>query len=655
MQDLKNIKDSITKDILRSEALEQDILDKNAPGFTQTDINQKVELLAPAGNLTKLKIALQYGADAVYGGVSHFSLRNRAGKNFTYEDFREGITYAHSLSKKVYVTINGFPFNSQIESLKTHIAKMRDLSPDAFIVATPGVVRLAKSIAPNIPIHLSTQANVLNVLDAGVYYDMGVKRIVAAREVSLSDCENIKQVLPDLELEIFVHGSMCFAFSGRCLISALQHGRVPNRGSCANDCRFDYEYFVRDSDNGNLVRYDTNELYIKSPDNDVFLHLQEEQGVGTHIFNAKDLNLAGHLHEILQSGVINALKIEGRTKSTYYAGITARTYRLAVNDYLQKISRPKLYQYELHTLKNRGFTDGYIIHRPFARLDTQNHASAISEGSYQVCAEVDESGFYCLCKHTIHSGDLLEIISPLHYYPNTQFGTQSHSTFKQDLNHDFSKNSINNSMKDFGQNSNQDSRQNLNHDFRQESNGLLNQKYNQNYKQDFNMRKESLKNTKDKIQDSFKMQNFSDYQNNCKKDSKGAKDFRRLNISSEISLGNSRETQSIAVENSHKIKDFCKNNFGDTKDFDMARNSNDAQDSNASVIGDSALESNHTRLKEQSSEHGTILCIDGRYYLRLYRILLQNGKELEAIHSGNTNPIALPFKLPPFSFLRIKL
>ena len=500
-------------------------------GFRQSNkAKHNVQLLAPAGNLTKLKIALQYGADAVYGGVSHFSLRNRASKNFTYEDFQEGIAYAHSLSKKVYVTINGFPFNSQIESLKTHIAKMRDLSPDAFIVAAPGVVKLAKSIAPNIPIHLSTQANVLNVLDAGVYYDMGVKRIVAAREISLSDCEEIKRVLPDLELEIFVHGSMCFAFSGRCLISALQHGRVPNRGSCANDCRFDYEYFVRDSTSGNLISYDPHELYVKNPDNDVFLRLQEEEGVGTHIFNAKDLNLASHLHQILQSGVIDALKIEGRTKSTYYAGITARTYRLAIKDYEEKISRPKLYQYELHTLKNRGFTDGYIIHRPFVRLDTQNHLSAISEGSYQVCAEVDESGLYCLCKHTIHRGDLLEIIAPLHYYPNTHFGTQSHATFKQD--------------------------------------------------------------SKQYIE----------------------------------SLDNSKEQDNI------KSNDIC-------------------------GLKDSACidKDNSIKLMEQSNEYGIICCIDGRYYLRLNRILLQNGKELDEIHSGNTNPIALPFRLPPFSFLRIKL
>jgi len=373
-----------------------------------------VQLLSPAGNLHKLKIALAYGADAVYGGVSHFSLRNRAGKDFSYEDFALGIKYAHSLNKKVFVTINGFPFNAQLKLLGAHIEKMAVLEPDAFIVAAPGVIRLCKKIAPNIPIHLSTQANVLNVLDAEVFVDMGVKRIVAARELSLKDAVEIKKYLPDLEIEIFVHGSMCFAYSGRCLISALQNGRVPNRGSCANDCRFDYEYFVRDKYSDKLVAFNGDEFYVKNPDNGVLLRLEQNEELGTHIFNSKDLNLASHIKEILDSGAISALKIEGRTKSSYYAGISARTYRLAVDDYYNNgINRIELYQSELHTLKHRGFTDGYIVRRPFERLDTQNHDTAISQGSYQVSAEVSECGLFALCRHTIRVGEEKQIISPL--------------------------------------------------------------------------------------------------------------------------------------------------------------------------------------------------------------------------------------------------
>lgn len=357
---------------------------------------QKPELLSPAGNLEKLKIALAYGADVVYGGVSHFSLRSNASKDFSFSDFEEGITLAHSLNKKVYVTINGFPFNSQINLLKEHIKKMASLNPDAFIIATPGVLSLCKEIASHVPAHISTQANILNVLDAKAFYKLGAKRIVAAREISLKDCIEIKNAIPELEIEIFVHGSMCFAFSGRCLISSLQSGRVPNRGSCANDCRFDYEYYVKNKDNGVLMR------------------LEEEEGVGTHIFNSKDLNLISHLDEILKSNVISALKIEGRTKSSYYAAITTRSYKLAINDFFNnEYKNPSFYQKELLTLKNRGFTDGYLIHRPYQKLDTQNHISAISQGEAQVCAQIDENGEYFLCKFTIRLGQWIEIVFSL--------------------------------------------------------------------------------------------------------------------------------------------------------------------------------------------------------------------------------------------------
>ena len=353
-----------------------------------------VELLSPAGNLEKLKIAFAYGADAVYGGVSHFSLRIRSGKEFTYETFQEGIEYAHKLGKKVYVTINGFPFNSQLELYKEHMKKMASMGPDAFIIATPGLIRMAKEIASEIPIHLSTQANVMNLLDALVYYDLGVKRIIAAREISLKDIEAIKSALPDLELEVFVHGSMCFAYSGRCLISSLQSGRVPNRGSCANDCRFPYV------------------LYAKNPETGVTFRLEEKEGIGTYIMNAKDMNLASHIDEILKSGAIDSLKIEGRTKSPYYVAVTAYAYRNAIDDYYAGRFNAQSYQKELHTTKNRGFTDAYLIHRPFEREGTQSLHSSISEGTHQVQALVDETGLAFLVKDKVCEGDEMEILSP---------------------------------------------------------------------------------------------------------------------------------------------------------------------------------------------------------------------------------------------------
>jgi putative protease len=356
---------------------------------------KNIELLSPAGNLEKLKIAFAYGADAVYGGVSHFSLRIRSGKEFTFETFKEGIDYAHSLGKKVYATVNGFPFNSQIELLKKHIINIAALKPDAIIVATPGVVALCNELAPGIPIHLSTQANVMNYLDAKVYYDMGVRRIIAAREISLKDVEEIKKRLPDLEIEIFVHGSMCFAYSGRCLISAVQMGRVPNRGSCANDCRFQYTMYAANEDHGTLFR------------------LEEEPNVGTYIFNAKDMNLASHVKEIVDSGAVDSIKIEGRTKSPYYAAVTAYAYKMALEDAQNDSFEAQKYQDELNTTKNRGFTDAYLIHKPFEKNDTQNHDYALSAGSYEVSGLVLDNEEYFMCKYKTYPGDEVEIFAPL--------------------------------------------------------------------------------------------------------------------------------------------------------------------------------------------------------------------------------------------------
>lgn len=353
----------------------------------------KPELLSPAGNFEKLKIALAYGADAVYGGVSHFSLRLRSGKEFTYESFEEAINYTHEKGKKIYVTINGFPFNSQIELLKKHIQRVAAMKPDAFIVAAPGVVRLAKELAPNIPLHLSTQANVLNYLDAQVFYDLGVKRIVAAREVSLKDLKEIKEKIPNLEIEAFIHGSMCFAYSGRCLISSVQSGRVSNRGSCANDCRFPYTLYAQNEESGTLFKI-------------------EEDESGTHIMNAKDLNLSGHLEEILSSGVIDALKIEGRTKSSYYAGITAKTYKTAIDEFGTSSFDIKKYVQELDTTKNRGFSDGYLVSRPYEKNDTQNLEHSISEGTHQVYGEILEDGISCVSKHVLEPFVEYELVLP---------------------------------------------------------------------------------------------------------------------------------------------------------------------------------------------------------------------------------------------------
>ena len=356
---------------------------------------KKVELLSPAGTLEKLKIAIDFGADAVYGGVSHFSLRIRSGKEFSMEEFQEGIEYAHAKGKKVYATINGFPFNSQLKLLKEHIVAMGKLKPDAFIVATPGVLKLCHELVPDMPLHLSTQANVMNVLDAQIYHEMGATRIITAREISLKDLVAIKKELPDLELEVFVHGSMCFAYSGRCLISTLQSGRVPNRGSCANDCRFPYE------------------MYAANPETGTLFKLEEEEGVGTYIMNSKDLNLASHMKEILDSGVVDSVKIEGRTKTAYYAATTAKAYRMAIDDYYEGRFQDEKYQYELQSLQNRGYTDAYLISRPFEKNDTQSLDFTMQLGTHQVSGVVNVEGTHFLCKYKTLPGDEMEVVYPL--------------------------------------------------------------------------------------------------------------------------------------------------------------------------------------------------------------------------------------------------
>jgi len=355
----------------------------------------KVELLSPAGTLEKLKIAFDFGADAVYGGVSHFSLRIRSGKEFSWEDFAEGIAYAHERGKKVYATLNGFPFNSQLSLLKKHILKMAELKPDAFIVATPGVLKLCHDLVPDMPLHLSTQANVMNVLDAQIYQEMGATRIITAREISLKDLVAIKKELPDLELEVFVHGSMCFAYSGRCLISTLQSGRVPNRGSCANDCRFEYE------------------IYAANPETGTLFKLEEDEGIGTHIMNSKDLNLASHMKEILDSGVVDSVKIEGRTKTAYYAATTAKAYRMSIDDYYKGEFDDEKYQYELQSLQNRGYTDAYLVSRPFEKHDTQSLDFSMQLGTHQVSGVTNAEGSHFLCKFKTMPDDELEVVFPL--------------------------------------------------------------------------------------------------------------------------------------------------------------------------------------------------------------------------------------------------
>ena len=353
-----------------------------------------VELLSPAGDFEKLKIAIAYGANAVYAGVSHFSLRCHSGKEFNYETFKEAVDYAHSKNVKVYATVNSFPFENQLTLVENHIKKLKEIGVDAMIVSTLGVAKRAKELAPEIELHLSTQANALNSWDYEAYRDFGIKRVIAARETSLNDLIKIKEKVPDVEIEIFVHGAMCFAYSGRCLLSAVQFGRNPNKGSCANDCRYPYELYATNPETGKTFKL-------------------EEYPDGTYIMNAKDLCLINHIPEILKSGAVDSIKIEGRTKAPYYVGVVTKAYRNAIDEFEKtgKCDCEKYYQ-EILTTKNRGLTDAYLVKRPFERDDTQNLETSLTHGDYQVAGIVNEDEETFMCKYKTLPNDVLEIVAP---------------------------------------------------------------------------------------------------------------------------------------------------------------------------------------------------------------------------------------------------
>ena len=274
---------------------------------------KKPEILAPAGNLEKLKTAIDYGADAVYLGGSKHNLRAFA-DNFTNEQIREGVEYAHSRGRKVYVTMNVFPHNTDLDGMEEYIRELADTGIDAIIVSDPAIIVTAKEVAPDLEIHLSTQANNVNWKAAKFWYNQGVQRIVLARELSLEEIKTIRANLPeDCDLEAFVHGSMCMSYSGRCLLSNYMTGRDSNRGACAQPCR--YKYYLMEE---------------KRP-GEYFPVVEDEKG--TYIMNSKDLCMIKHIPEVIEAGV-HSLKIEGRMKSSYYVAAIVKAYRQAVDAYL---------------------------------------------------------------------------------------------------------------------------------------------------------------------------------------------------------------------------------------------------------------------------------------------------------------------------------
>lgn len=274
----------------------------------------KPELLVPAGSLEVLKTAVIYGADAVYIGGEIFSLRAKA-KNFSYEDMKIGIDFAHSHGVKVYVTANILAHNCDLNETEEYFTQMNELGPDGFIIADPGIFTIARRICPNIPIHISTQANNTNYLTYDFWKSQGATRVVSARELSLAEIKEIREHIPDdMEIESFIHGAMCISYSGRCLLSAYFTGRDANQGACTHPCRWKYAIMEE-----------------KRPGE--YLPIEENER-GTYIFNSKDLCMIEYVPELIDAG-INSFKIEGRMKTALYVATVARTYRKAIDDFFE--------------------------------------------------------------------------------------------------------------------------------------------------------------------------------------------------------------------------------------------------------------------------------------------------------------------------------
>lgn len=305
---------------------------------------KKPELLAPAGNMEKLKMALLYGADAVYLGGKAFGLRAFGG-NFTNEELQEAVDFAHKLGKKIYVTVNIFPHNSDIAKLPAYLTFLNEIKVDAILVADLGVFTLAKEYAPNVELHISTQANNTNWAAVNAWAELGASRVVLAREMSLEEVKEIREKC-SVELEMFVHGAMCISYSGRCLMSNYLTGRDANRGSCAQPCRWNYA------------------LVEEKRPGQYFPVLEDERG--TYIFNSKDMCLLPYLPDVIASGV-DSLKIEGRMKSVHYAASVVKAYREAIDSYFaapEQFEIKKEWVEELDKVSHRAYTTGFYYGRP---------------------------------------------------------------------------------------------------------------------------------------------------------------------------------------------------------------------------------------------------------------------------------------------------
>ena len=358
---------------------------------------RRPELLIPASSLEVLKIAVMYGADAVYIGGEAFGLRAKA-KNFSMDEIREGIAFAHEHNVKVYITANILAHNDDLEGVRAYFEKLKEIRPDALIIADPGVFEIAKEVCPDIERHISTQANNTNYATYNFWHALGAKRVVSARELSMAEIKEIRAHIPDdLEIETFVHGAMCISYSGRCLLSNYFTGRDANQGACTHPCRWKYSIVEETRPNEYMPVY--------------------ENERGTYIFNSKDLCMIGHIPDLFDAG-IDSFKIEGRMKTALYVATVARTYRKAIDDYMES---PELYEahmpWYLDQISNctyRQFTTGFFYGKPSEEAQIYDNNTYLKEYTYLgIVGETNEEGLYRIEQRNKFSvGEEIEVMKP---------------------------------------------------------------------------------------------------------------------------------------------------------------------------------------------------------------------------------------------------
>lgn len=379
---------------------------------------RRSELLMPAGSLERLKVAVLYGADAIYMGTPDMSLRTKS--QLSLEDVKEGIRFAHEHGVRVYLTLNLFTHNKDVPKVADYVTTLRDVQPDGVIVADPGVFHYLRRHAPELKLHVSTQANVCSWLTVDAWKEQGAELVVLAREVTFQELNEIRERCPDVRLETFVHGAMCMTYSGRCLLSNFMAERGANQGNCANSCRWQYKVHLRLRD-GTIKEIEINEhnqglfeFVLEEGARPGELMPIEEDARGSYILNSKDMCLMPKLADYLRIGV-DSLKVEGRNKSSYYVAVVARTYRRAIDDYYRDPDNwtPEPYMRELETVGSRGFTIAF--HEGRLHNYAHNYENTKTFGTWEFAGMIQavrDDGFVVAVKNKLEAGDVLEFIPP---------------------------------------------------------------------------------------------------------------------------------------------------------------------------------------------------------------------------------------------------